>query len=87
MAGFTHGLCMSLRSVRVVLFSVVTYGNSTVHCSGGPLSVPICRVCSVGVTGPAVWCGGDWCLLIAVWLLDNSQILVLLMGQKAHPSV
>lgn len=87
MAGFTHGLCMSLHSVWVVLFSAVTYGNSTVDCSEGPLPVTICRVCSVGVTGPAVWWWGDWCLLIAVLLQDNNQILVFLMGQKAHPSV
>lgn len=71
----------------MVLFSAVTYGNSTGDFSGGPLPVTICRVCSVGVSGPAVWCGGDWYLPIAVWLLDNNHILVLLVGQKAHPSV
>lgn len=87
MAGFMHGLCMNLHSVRVVLFSAVTYGNSTVDCSGGLLPLTVCRVCSVGLTGPAAWCGGDWCLLIAIWLLDNNQILLLPMGQKAHPSV
>lgn len=34
MAGSTHGLCMSLCSVQVFLFSSVTY--SAVVCGGGP---------------------------------------------------
>lgn len=44
--GFTHGLCMSLHSVRVVIFSAVTYGNSTVDCSGGPSLLPFAE-CAV----------------------------------------
>lgn len=62
----------------MVLFSVVTYENSTVDCSGGPHSLLPFAEC-------AVW--GSWCLLIAVWLLDNNQILILLVDQKAHPSL
>lgn len=38
----------------------------------------LAQLCGVGVTGV---------LLIAIWLLDNNQILLLPMGQKARPSV
>lgn len=31
-------------------FSAVTYRNSTVGCSRGPLPVSNCRLCTVGVT-------------------------------------
>lgn len=79
MAGSTHGLCMSLYSVQVFLFSSVTY--SAVVCSGGPLPVTLCRVCNADMTIPPVGRRG---LVLAQNCLVNYLILGLWRGQNAH---